>query len=186
MDGNEILLVGRGKKLIDLAGKGAKRCRCGRERAYAGAYMTVEAAFIMPMVLCLFVIVIYCSFYLYDRCVFQQDAYILCLRESIQKDEGAPTVDAARLKSGAARQFGTKYFAVSRLETAASAEGRDCVFEGTAQILPTSFGSDALMPKKIWSANFRARKRKTDPAWSIRSLRRKSYVLQKGTELLRR
>lgn len=168
MDGNESILVGRGK---DAGGS-------------AAAYLTVEAAFIVPMVLCLFVILIYCSFYLYDRCVFQQDAYILCLRESIRKDEGAPTVDTARLESGAERQFGTKYFAVSRLETSAAAEGKQCVFEGTAQILPTSFGSDVLMPKNIWSANFRAEKRKTDPAWSIRSLRRKSYVLKKGMELL--
>ena len=56
-------------------------------------YMTVEAAFVMPMVLCVFVMLIYTSFYLYDRCVFKQDDFILCFRESIRKEEGAPRVD---------------------------------------------------------------------------------------------
>ncbi len=162
MDAYEAVLVGTKKE--------------GRQ--WKGAYMTVEASLLMPMVLCLFVILIYVSFYLYDRCVFQQDAYILCLRESIQKDEGAPSVDAKRLQSGAASQFGNKYFAVSSLKTDAYAEGNCCVFEGTARILPTSFGSYFLMPKDIWSANFHAEKRKTDPAWSIRSLRRKSHILK--------
>ncbi len=141
------------------------------------AYMTVEAAFLMPMVLCLFVIVIYTSFYLYDRCLYQQDAYILCLRESIRKEKGAPCVDTAQMKNNARVQFGTKYFAISDLETNASANGKIAVFEGTATVKPTVLGNFFLMPKSIWNANFHAEKRKADPPWSIRSTRRKTFIL---------
>ena len=140
------------------------------------AYMTVEAAFVMPMVLCVFIIIIYAAFLLYDRCVFAQDARVLCLRESIQREDGAPRVDTERLKSNEQRQFGTKYFAVSSLTTEAYAEGSCCTYEGSFRVLPTSFGSDGLMPKSIWNATFRASARKTDPPWSIRSFRRKIYV----------
>ncbi len=176
VDINKTFLVEKRKKRGTWKGR--------RKRWQMDAYMTVEASFIMPMVLCIFVVVIYTSFYLYDRCVFQQDAYILCLRESIRRQEGAPAVDSERLKSSAKSQFGNKYFAVRSLEISTSGEGKNCVFEGKALVLPTSFGSDSLMPKKIWSVQFRARKRKSDPPWSIRSLRRKSHVLKSGAEYL--
>ncbi len=140
------------------------------------AYMTIEAAFVMPMVLCVFIIIIYVAFLLYDRCVFTQDARVLCLRESIQREEGAPKIDVERLKSNEQRQFGSKYFAVNSLTTDAYTEGSRCVYEGSFRVFPTSFGSDGIMPKSIWNVTFRASARKTDPPWSIRSFRRKIYV----------
>lgn len=142
------------------------------------AYMTVEAAFVMPMILCVFIVTIYAAFLLYDRCLFAQDARVLCLRESIQRDDGAPKVDAERLKSNEQRQFGTKYFAVSSLSTSAYAEGKRCVYEGSFRVLPTSFGGSEIMPKTIWNASIRTSARKTDPPWSIRSFRRKIYAAE--------
>jgi hypothetical protein len=146
------------------------------------AYMTVEASLIMPMVLCICVILIYVSFFLYDRCCFSQDAYVLCFRESIRREEGTPTIRPDKIKENEQRQFGSKYFAVSSLETTASADGKNCVYEGTAKVLPTSFGSYFLMPRDIWEATFHSSARKTDPSWSIRSVRRKTYMLTKIAE----
>ena len=37
------------------------------------AYMTVEASFVIPMALCLIVLTIYLSFYMYNKCVLTQD-----------------------------------------------------------------------------------------------------------------
>ena len=54
-------------------------------RKEADAYFTVEAAVIVPIVLFLFVMIIYMSFYLYDRCVMTQDFYILSYRQSLEK-----------------------------------------------------------------------------------------------------
>ena len=144
----------------------------------------MEAAFVMPMVLCVFVMLIYTSFYLYDRCVFKQDAFILCFRESIRKEEGAPRVDPSYMQQGEARQFENKYFAVNDLETSAKAMGKKAVFQGSARVLPTSFGSYFLMPKSIWRLTFYGSARKTDPPWSIRSYRRKTYVVKKGLKAL--
>ena len=144
------------------------------------AYMSVEAAIVMPMVLCLFVMLIYTAFYLYDRCVFQQDAYILCFRESSRREEGAPKVDPDRIRQEETRQFGGKYFAVRSLELSAKAEGKKAVYQGSALVLPTSFGGYFLMPKSIWTVTFQGSARKTDPPWAIRSYRRKSYILKKG------
>ena len=45
-------------------------------------YLTVEASFLMPMVLFLYMLVILCGFYLYNRCVISQDNYLLAFRGS--------------------------------------------------------------------------------------------------------
>lgn len=45
-------------------------------------YMTVEAAYVMPIVLFLYVMILTAAFLLYDRCVTSQDYYVLALRGS--------------------------------------------------------------------------------------------------------
>ena len=81
-----------------------------RVQAEADAYFTVEAALIIPIVLCIFVMIIYLSFYLYDRCVMSQDWYVLSYRQSIEKG-GADRAG----RSAAGEQFGQKLFMLSRM-----------------------------------------------------------------------
>lgn len=45
-------------------------------------YMTVEATYIVPIVLVIYMMLIMCGFYLYDRCVISQDNYLLAFRGS--------------------------------------------------------------------------------------------------------
>lgn len=47
-----------------------------------GAYFTVEAVLVFPMVLYVCIFIIYSGFYIYDRCVMVQDAYRAALRGS--------------------------------------------------------------------------------------------------------
>lgn len=46
----------------------------------AGAYMTVEAAMVLPIALGVIVFVIYLLFFQYDRCLLEQNTGILALR----------------------------------------------------------------------------------------------------------
>lgn len=144
------------------------------------AYMTVEASLLIPMVLCVIVIALYVAFFLYDRCVLYQDAYILCLHESYQKDEGEPAVDTSRMEEEAQELATNRYFALDSLEASADADGLWSIYEGTADMAPAAFGEYFLMPQDIWTMSFSAKSRKTDPAWSIRSWRRKSQLVQSG------
>ncbi|MGN0377113.1 MAG: TadE family protein [Suilimivivens sp.] len=57
-------------------------CRCLK------GYLTVEASFIMPWVVFLYLLIILCGFYLYDRCVISQDNYLLAFRGSRFTDAG--------------------------------------------------------------------------------------------------
>lgn len=162
------------------------------EYSCIGAYMTVEAALLIPMVLCLFVVLLYAAWFLYDRCLFTQDAYIACLRESYRKDEGESRIDPGRIDEEMRNLAGTGYFAVSSWSGSADSEqgiGADTgTFQGTARVIPAAFGSSSLMPQNIWEMTFTARARKNDVPWAIRSFRRKTYLVKtvlqdvRGTE----
>ena len=71
--------------------------------------MTLEAALVIPMVICVITLIILFTYYLYGRCVLSQDAYILAFRASVDKDryDVAPesTVNAKK-----DRVVGKKYF----------------------------------------------------------------------------
>ena len=146
--------------------------------------MTVEATLLLPMVLCILVAAIYAAFLLYDRCMFYQDAYLLCLRESYRREDGEPSVDTNAITEASDDFLSSKYCAVDEWSGAASADGLWAVFEGTAIVSPAAFGDYFLMPEDIWTVSFSAKSRKTDPAWSIRNWRRKSHVIESGLKYL--
>ena len=167
-----------------LAGNEAVPDRKKRERAALRAYMTVEASMIMPMVIGVLVICIYAAFLLYDRCVLYQEAYLVCLRESYRKDSDGPAVDTEEMDEAAADLIGELVFAADTWSGTADKDGKWAVYQGTAAILPAVFGGFFLMPEDIWKITFTASSRKTDPAWSIRSWRRKSYLIKTGIHAL--
>lgn len=89
-------------------------------RMTANGYMTLEASFIMPWVIFIFVFLIYVSFYLYDKCVLFQDAYTLCMRGSIQKEEDGAVNYINTHMNG---QFGKKYFGTDKVQGSAERHG---------------------------------------------------------------
>ena len=106
------------------------------KRMEAEAYFTVEAALIVPVVVCIFVMIIYLSFYLYDRCVLTQDCYVLSYRQSIEKGK------ADRAGTAAAKdQFGQKLFMLSSMQTEKS-EGKKTRVLVNAAMQPPLFGLD--------------------------------------------
>lgn len=151
-----------------------------------GAYMTVEASLILPMVFCAFVILMYTAVYLYDRCLFTQDAYIACLRESRRKEEGEPSVDPARIEAEMRELTESGYCAVRSWAGTAGAEKgiltETGTFRGVARVTPAVFGGSILMPDNIWDMTFSASAGKNDPAWMIRSFRRKAFLLGKAMQ----
>lgn len=94
-------------------------------------YMTLEAAFMIPWVIFLFVFLIYAGFYLYDKCVLFQDAYALCFRGSIQKDEGS-VVDY--INAHMEEQFGRKYFGVENVSGSVEKNGQSVIVYGTCTV----------------------------------------------------
>ena len=135
----------------------------GRE---AEAYFTVEAALLVPVVLCIFVMIIYLSFYLYDRCVMAQDCYVLSYRQSIEKG-GADRAG----KAAAGEQLGHKLFMLSRMEAGMSGGRKICV-KVNAVMEPPLFGPDFFEQGRHWMLGVEEEARKTDPPKDYRRVRR--------------
>ncbi len=56
-------------------------------RRYEDAYFTVEAAMVMPTVLCMIFLIIYMLFFQYNRCLLELDLGILALRGCVMQAE---------------------------------------------------------------------------------------------------
>ncbi|MDO5133144.1 MAG: hypothetical protein Q4D81_09200 [Eubacteriales bacterium] len=135
-------------------------------RSEAGAYFTVEASMIMPVVLCLSVMILYMSFYVYDRCVLSQDCYVLSYRQSIEK---AGRDRAGR--SAAEEQMGNKLFMLSGFESDAS-EGGTIRVRGKAAVEAPLFGLPVFEQNRIWILGVEKTARRTDPPAVYRKVRR--------------
>lgn len=139
--------------------------------------MTVEAALIMPMVLCVIVVLIYTAFLMYDRCLYDQDAYLLCLREAVRKDS-QNELDASRVLAGERRQAGTKYVGMGARNGNAFIAGDAVHYEGSAAVLPAVFRGNALMPEGIWQIAVHTSSTREDIPLYIRRFRRTRDLLQ--------
>lgn len=82
----------------------------------------MEACFIMPWIIFIFVFLIYASFYVYDKCVLFQDAYTLSFRGSIQKEEGGAVNYINAHMNG---QFGKKYFGTDKVQGSVEQHGQE-------------------------------------------------------------
>ena len=136
------------------------------EKPGTDAYFTVEAALVIPVVISIIVMVMYLSFYLYDRCVLSQDCYVLCYRQSIEKGK------ADRAGREAARaQFGEKLFMLSRFETSSS-NGQAIHVRGNAAMTPPLFGLPLFDAEENWTLGVEEKAKKTDPPGDTRRVRR--------------
>lgn len=143
-----------------------------RRRGIAG-YMTVEASLIMPMVLCVITVLIYTGYFLYNRCLATQDAYILCFRESIHKDDSLWSYpDGSVVRDEEEDQVGDKYLAVKSKSTDVSTEGSIIRYSGEGNVAPPLFGGNVIMPQGIWTYRYGMSARHTDPPLNIRKARR--------------
>ncbi len=55
-------------------------------------YMTLEAAMIFPAVFALVIMLLYATFFLYDKCRMTQDLYTAAYRQSIVRGKSAPDI----------------------------------------------------------------------------------------------
>lgn len=147
------------------------------------AYMTVEASMIMPLVLAVIVILIFGSFYLYNRCVATQDAYLLCMKEAQHKD-AENTRDASRVTAAQAGQFGSKYIGISSITGTAAYSRNHVTYKGTAVVGPGVSIVRLILPTDRWDLHFSGSSEVRDAAYRIRNTRRSAMVLHQAGGLL--
>ena len=137
-------------------------------RKTAKGYMTLEASFLITWTLFLFVLLIYLSFYSYDKCVLFQDAYSVCFRGSIQKDEEqvVPYIDSHMQK-----QFGKKYFGVGKVQGTVDRNGNMTSVTGECQVKVPIRQLFTMHGKAGWRIRTRAKAQIINPTKMIRRCR---------------
>lgn len=143
-----------------------KKGKIGHKKV--NGYMTVEAAFMIPWVIFLFVFLIYASFYLYDKCVLFQDSYTICFRASIQKEENGV---AGYIDSHMEKQFGKKYFGVGRVDAHMQQSAHEVSVYGSCSV-KVPFGHFLAMAKEEgWLIRTQAKAQIINPTKIIRKCR---------------
>lgn len=133
--------------------------------------MTLEASFIVPMIICVFALLIYFSYYLYGRCILSQDAYILAFRASVADEEiyGSPENYVYEKSS---QVVGKKYFgsATPRFEVASS--GKEIRVHGYSMARHSAMGRYFLKPQSGWEYEAAGRAKSFGYAEHIRKFTR--------------
>lgn len=134
----------------------------------AKGYMTVEAAFLITWTIFVFVLLIYLSFYSYDKCVLFQDAYTVCFRGSIQKNEDqvVPYINAHMQE-----QFGKKYFGVGKVKGTVDKNGNTTSVAGECQIKVPIRQFFTMYDRSGWKITTKAKAQIINPTKLIRKCR---------------
>lgn len=130
--------------------------------------MTVEAAFLITWTVFLFVLLIYLSFYSYDKCVLFQDAYTVCFRGSIQKEEDqvVPYINAHMQQ-----QFGRKYFGVGKVQGTVDKNGNTTSVTGECQVKVPIRQFFTMHDRTGWKIKTKAKAQIINPTRVIRKCR---------------
>lgn len=131
-------------------------------------YMSVEASFIITWTIFIYVFLFYLSFYSYDKCVLFQDAYAVCFRGSIQKQEDrvVPYISAHIQE-----QFGRKYFGVGKVYGTVDRDGHTTSVIGECQVKVPIRQFFTLHDKSGWKIRTQAKAQIINPTKIIRKCR---------------
>jgi hypothetical protein len=140
-------------------------------RGFKG-YMTLEATLIVPMVICIFALIIYCANYMYARCILSQDCYLLAF-EATSNDLGTTFESLADLEQKGMSLATKKYF--GNRQPSFSVTGsmeKEVRASGETETKHGTFAKYFLMPHEGWGleASFTAKKR--NYAGHIRKVKR--------------
>ncbi len=143
--------------------------------------MTIEASLIIPMVLCVFVLLIYFSYYLYGRCMLSQDSYILAFRATRSRSFGFGDDMASFVSSKADEKAGKKYFGSSRPFFEPEISGKKITVKGGAEVRHRAMKRYFLMPESGFEYAALGKAKRWEYAEHIRKLTRIKDI---GSEII--
>ena len=122
--------------------------------------MTLEAAMVFPAAFALVIMLLYVTFFLYDKCRMTQDLYTAAYRQSIVRGEAAPdtSIDTSGffMLGNCSAQVGGG----SEISASASGDMAPALLTGAEE------------GQSIWNLTVTMKARKTDPPRSFRRFRR--------------
>ena len=142
-------------------------------RRSLGGYMTLEAAMVFPAVFALIIMLLYATFFLYDKCRMTQDLYTAAYRQSIARSANA----------GETKIDTSGYFMLLSCEAGVSSGGgiRASAAGRMAPALLTGTGEEGTGEGSgVWEIKVTMEARKTDPPQSFRRYRRIAAIARQA------
>lgn len=137
-------------------------------------YLTLEAAFLVPLAVFLFVFVIHLAFMMSGGTYLVQDAYTLAFRASMTSEDA----DAAGVVASAApAQTDHKYFGNTKPEAETSTDGKHVLVKLKMKTNRTAFD---LAGTPDWKTSFSARAIRVDITKRIRKIDRIADLAKKA------
>ena len=130
-------------------------------------YMTLEAAMVFPAAFALVIMLLYVTFFLYDKCRMTQDLYTAAYRQSIERGESAPDIKIDT--SG--------YFMLGSCSAQVSGGSEICA-EATGDMAPAFPAGEE--GRNTWELKVSMKARKNDPPRSFRRFRRLKAIAEQA------
>ena len=144
------------------------------------AYMTVEAAFVVPTVIFVFAALIYFSNYLYTRCVLAQDCYILAFRASSCTDASFGDDPGGYVMSKCSKVAGNKYYGSDKPSFRAVVRGKEVEVSASTEVRHSALNGVFTALRSGWRIDVTQKAKKREYAKHIRTIKRIKDIGLKG------
>ena len=147
------------------------------EKKKLSGYFTVEAAFVMPVVICVMALVCYLGFFMCNRCLLLQDAYIMGLRGSRQEGLSNDKTATYILEQG--KDILQNYYAISEIDKSVRVEAGEITVTLECEMkVPFAFFSwEEEKMSSVWSLRKEKKIDRTKPVDFIRACRKVEKLL---------
>lgn len=141
-------------------------------------YFTVEAVFVMPIVICVLALLCYLGFFMCNRCLLLQDTYIMGLRGSRQEGLSNEKTSTYILDQG--RDILQKYYAITEIDKNVKVEMREITVAMECEMkVPFAFLSwEEEKMNGIWKIREEKKIDRTNPVDFIRACRKVEKLLE--------
>ena len=147
------------------------------KRIKADAYMTVEAALVIPAAIFGMVLIIYMSFLVYGRCLLSQDVYILGFRAGLLYEKQDYKAPSEYIKDHSGEKTKGKYFGSSDPEISSVQRGKEITVKGKIKTKHRALGGYFGGIPKIWESEAAAKVKLHNNAKTVRRIKRARDIL---------
>ncbi len=142
-----------------------------------GGYFTVEAVFIVPIVICVLALLCYMGLFMCNRCMLLQDTYILGVEGSTT--DGMSNSETVSYILSHSKAMLSKYYGVSQMDKKVQVGMRELSVELRCEMkVPFAFFSwEEEKMSGIWKLNERKKLDRTEPVKFIRACRKAEKLL---------
>ena len=156
---------------------------CAKKNGF-GAYFTVEATLVLPLVMSAVLLDIYLFCYQYDRCLLEQDigSLMLWCNETISENTDTAEDQEVKIRNRMSEIYRDKYIAWELTGVDVQLENNRISVIGSGQLIFPVPGWNFWNSINIWEDEVIYESRSISPVFYIRQLRKINNMLQREND----